>query len=385
MRSERHGETRARARWRDRARRASRGRVSLRAGVAGVAGVAAIAAFAACSDAPTAMVADVICDLDADLLFSVLARDAIPALTEPAMVPPDDPGAAYLVDSDRVLGVYVDGEARAYPHNILWHHEVVNDRIADRWIAVTFCPLTGSGLAFDPVLGGTRLDLGVSGLLYANNLVMFDRLTDEVYGPQLTVAGSCGDFRSRSLALLPVQEMSWGRWKSLHPNTTVVTGQLGQGRDYRRYPYGTYDEITSNELLWPMRPDRTRPIKERVLAVRVGTGGRGYPYGELAALGDVAVVNEVVGGVPTVVFFDGRGGQTGLAFDARLDGSTLSFDADPSGFWIDRETGSTWAIDGSATAGPLAGARLTTRADAYTLFWFAWRHFQPDGRMFTAP
>ena len=93
----------------------------------------------------------------------------------------------------------------------------------------------------------------------------------------------------------------------------------------------------------------------------------------------------MVGGIPTAVFFDASGGQTALAFDARVNGQTLTFDAAPAGFWTDRETGSTWAIDGSATAGPLAGARLQTRADAYTLFWFAWRHFQPDGRMFSAP
>ncbi len=338
----------------------------------------------ACAEAPTAAVGDILCDLDPDLLYPVLARDAIPALTAPPMVAPDDPGADYLLDSDRVLGVLMNGEARAYPHNILWHHEIVNDRVGDDWVTVTFCPLTGSGLAFDPEIGAERLDIGVSGLLYANNLVMYDRLTGQVYGPQLAVTGTCGAFRGRSLTLLPVQEMSWGRWKALHPSTTVVSGQLGRGRNYRQYPYGTYDEITSNQLLWPMPADRTRPIKERVLAVRDGTGGRGYPYGELAALGEVAAVNETIGGIPTAVFFDARDGQTALAFDARVDGRALTFDASPAGVWTDRETGSTWAVDGRATAGPLAGERLSTRADAYTLFWFAWRHFQPDGRMFTA-
>ena len=68
-----------------------------------------------------------------------------------------------------------------------------------------------------------------------------------------------------------------------------------------------------------------------------------------------------------------------LAFDARVNGQTLTFDADPSGVWTDQETGSTWTLDGAAIAGPLVGERLDPRADAYTLFWFAWRHFQPDG------
>jgi hypothetical protein len=347
--------------------------------------VGTLVVAAACEETPTETVRGLTCDLNPDLLISAVAPNSIPALTEPEMVSPDDPDAGYLLDSDRVLGVFMNGEARAYPHNILWYHEVVTDRIGDDWITATFCPLTGSGLAFDPEIGSQRLDIGVSGLLYANNLVFFDRVTEEVYGPQLNVVGACGGFRGQSLRLLPVQEMSWGRWKQLHPNTTVVTGRQIYGRNYTLYPYGSYDEIISNELLWPMGVDRSRQIKERVLAIRDGSGGRGYPYGELVGLGDVAAVNEMVGGIPTAVFFDVSDGQTALAFDARLNGQTLSFDADPTGFWTDRETGSTWEIDGSATAGPLAGERLQPRADAYTLFWFAWRHFQPDGRMFSAP
>jgi hypothetical protein len=300
------------------------------------------------------------------------------------MVSPGDPGADYLLDSDRVLGVYMNGEARAYPHNILWHHEIVNDRIGDDWISITFCPLTGSGLGFDPEIGARRLDVGVSGLLFANNLVLYDRLTEEVYGPQLGVGGVCGGFRGQSLRLIPVQEMSWGRWKRLHPTTTVVSSDTRFGWDYRVYPYGSYNEIASNELQVPMTVDRSRPIKERVLAIRDGSGGRGYPFGELRELGIVAALNETVGGVPTAIFYEAGGGEVALAFDARVGGRTLTFDA-ARGTWTDRETGSSWAIDGSATAGPLAGERLRPRADAYTLFWFAWRHFQPDGSMFSAP
>lgn len=345
-----------------------------------------VAVLAGCGGeaSPTATIGDLTCDLDPDLLFASLPPGAIPALTEPAMVAPGHPDAAYLADADRVLGVVVGGEARAYPHRIFWYHEVVNDRIGDAWVSVTFCPLTGSGLAFDPRLDGRRLDLGVSGLLYANNLVLYDRATGDVYGPQLTVEGACGAFRGRALDLVPVQETSWGRWKALYPSTTVVSGRPRFGRTYRTYPYGDYDRLTDNSLLVPMPVDRSRRIKERVLAVRDGAGGRGYPYGELAAVGDVAAVNEVVGGVPTVILFDAADGQTALAFDARLDGRVLRLTATADGRWVDAATGSLWTVDGRAVEGPLAGSRLAPRADAYTLFWFAWRHFQPDGRTFTA-
>ena len=323
-----------------------------------------------------------LCSLDSDLLIASLPADAIPALTLPQMVAPWDPAADYLFDFDRVLGVVVNGEARAYPHNILWHHEIVNDRIGDTWISATFCPLTGSGLVFDPFVDGNLLELGVSGLLFANNLVLFDRLSGAVYGPQLAVEGKCATFRNRSVSLRTVQEMSWGRWKGLHPDTKVVGGNTGFPRNYRAYPYGSYDQITSSELLFPMGVDSSRPIKERVLAIRIGEGGRGYPFGELFEMGETSVVNESVGGVPTVVFYESRDGETAVAFDARVTGQTLTFSADENGGWTDAETGSTWTIDGSAIAGPMAGERLSSREDSYVLFWFAWRHFQPTGETF---
>ena len=345
-------------------------------------GAVAVALSACLGDSPSE-IAQNLCDLDRDLLISVLAPNAIPALTGPPMVAADDPDAGYLFDTDRVLGVVINGEARAYPHNILWHHEIVNDLIGDTWITVSFCPLTGSGLAFDPHVGADRLNVGVSGLLFANNLVLYDRFSERVYGPQLGVEAMCEGFGGESLSLMPVQEMSWGRWKELHPDTKVIPSDLGFNRNYRFYPYGAYDNIDNPGVLYPMPLDDTRQIKERVLAIRDGTAGRGYPFGELAAIGDVAVLNEMVSGVPTAIFYEARDGETALAFDARVGAQTLTFDADPSGVWIDQETGSTWQINGEATAGPLVGERLQTRADAYTLFWFAWRHFQPDGQVFT--
>ena len=84
---------------------------------------------------------DDLCALDPDLLIAGLPADAIPALTLPNMVSVGAEGAEYLFDFDRVLGVVVNGEARAYPHNILWYHEIVNDRIGDTWISVTFLSL----------------------------------------------------------------------------------------------------------------------------------------------------------------------------------------------------------------------------------------------------
>jgi hypothetical protein len=253
-----------------------------------------------------------------------------------------------------------------------------------RDIAATFCPLTGSGVIFDPRIGDETLDVGVSGLLYANNLVLYDRTSGDVYGPQLEAGGRCSRFRSATLQRLPVVETSWGRWRQLHLNTVAVTIETGFDRNYERSPYGDYDALGNDDLLFPMPVDDARPLKERVLVVGDG-GGVGFPFSELAlALGDRGTLEITAAGTPTVIFWEATDGATAIAFEALLDGRPLTFSALDDGTWTDAETGSIWTLDGEALRGPLAGSRLTIRTDAFVAFWFAFRHFRPDAAVWTS-
>jgi hypothetical protein len=308
--------------------------------------------------------------------------EVIPALTEPAFVSAES--AQYLLDSDRVLRLVVDGEARAYPHNILWSHEVVNDRFGDRWISASYCPLTGSGLALDAIIDGSRVEFGVSELLFANNLVMFDRLSDQLFGPQLSIVGKCEGFAEVAPDLHAVREMSWGEWKKHYPLTRVLSDATGYQRNYRAYPYGSYDQLDNTDLLFPLTPDETRPIQERVLGIRTGaSSGRGYPFGELAARGVTVALNDTVGGEPVVVFYSAGDGETAVAYRSTIQGQTLTFEVDGDS-WRDLETGTTWNLAGAAVGRPLSPARLEPVAQAYVVFWFAWRHFQPASQIWLA-
>ena len=103
-------------------------------------------------------------------------KDGIPALENPEMVTPE--AATFLGDEELVTGVLINGEARAYPLLIMEHHEIANVEIGGRAVSVTFCPLTYSSIGWDRTLNGTTTTFGVSGLLYKNNLVPYDRLTD---------------------------------------------------------------------------------------------------------------------------------------------------------------------------------------------------------------
>jgi hypothetical protein len=200
-------------------------------------------------------------------------RDGIPALNRPAAVAAAA-GDRFLRPDSLVVGVAVGAEARAYPHNVLWWHEIVNDELGGRPIVVSYCPLTGSGLVYDAVIGGRTLTFGVSGLLFDNNLVLFDRATDSLWS-QMRVQSVCGTLSSTTPTLLPVVQSTWAAWKALHPATTVVSFDTGFARNYNQYPYGNYDQLGDNSLLFPQSfVDPRRPPKELVIGIREGTVAR---------------------------------------------------------------------------------------------------------------
>ena len=238
-------------------------------------------------------------------------RDCIPSLPNVgpptgalAWTRPGEPAAAYLRDTDLVLGVFVDGVARAYPHNVLWWHEIANDRIDDIGFTVTFCPLTGSGVGFAAT--GASRTFGVSGQLFNSNLIMYDHANRTLW-PQLWMGPA--DRASDWLTQFPILEMTWGRWKAMYPDTIVLSDETGFGRDYTRYPYGDFRSNDADTFsVTDPRPDPAYPNKAIVFALvdrNTGTA-RGYVHNDLeaAAVDGRAVINDTFNGRPVVITYE---------------------------------------------------------------------------------
>lgn len=305
-----------------------------------------------------------------------VGKDGIPALSNPPFIQSSE--ATYLAATDRVIGMVVDGQAYAIPHNILWTHEIANIDLPSLNVAVTYCPLTGSSLAFNrSIIGGN--EFGVSGVLFQNNLTMHDRTTSESLWPQMTRQAACGPRLGASLRMVPIMEMTWTGWQALHPETQVVSNDTGYPFGYTTtdYPYGNYEEPTDGGLFFPMDIDNRRLPKERLLGVPDGRqGGVAFPFFALDAHGPMHVVDQRVSGRRVVVFWD-RAKQGAMAYLPAVDGQRLTFEIRNEQIF-DAETQSIWRLDGVATDGPLAGAQLEPIAEAYVAFWFAWAAFHPE-------
>ena len=327
---------------------------------------------------------DLTCDLDESYMASGgPGKDGIPALTDPEFVSAGGSGLGYLTDRSRVIGLVVDGQAYAVPHAIGWWHEIVNMSVGNLDLAVTYCPLTGSSMAFDrDAVDGE--EFGVSGLLFQNNLMMYDRGSDESLWPQMVAAARCGSATGQDLAMYPVVEMTWGGWRALHPQTLVVSGNIGQDRDYTAYPYGNYEDLSNYAFNFPMPEiDRRRPAKERVLGLPSERDAPwAFPFGALTDVeGEWAVVEvSSFEGAPAVVFWSDAA-VGGMAYRPVVDGVTLTFTAGEDG--IVDEGGSVWNLAGVATEGPMAGTELEPIDEAYVAFWAAWEIFNAGTELWT--
>lgn len=233
-------------------------------------------------------------------------RDGIPAIDQPKFLPADK---AMLRSTDRVLGLLHKGVARAYPVRILNWHEVVNDRLAGEPIAVTYCPLCGTGMAFDArlasVAGPRDLIFGVSGLLYNSDVLLYDRGTESLWS-QLKQTALTGPLKGSRLVALPLEHTTWQDWRARHPNTSVLSNDTGFARDYDRDPYTGYEAVA--QLMFRVQhEDKRFPVKEWVLGVEVNGVSKAYPFSALARnAGAAGVVTDSVGGRDIRILFDAR-------------------------------------------------------------------------------
>lgn len=263
-------------------------------------------------------------------------RDGIPAIDRPKFVKAGE--SHNLMPQDRVLGIVRSGVAKAYPIRILDWHEIVNDRFGNEAIAVTYCPLCGTGMAFEATRGNKTLSFGVSGLLYNSDVLLYDRQTESLWSQIMRTAIS-GPFKGEKLKSVPISHTSWADWKKRHPGTLVLSTDTGFRRDYDRSPYSGYDK--SEMVIFPIkfRSQGYHP-KEQVIGLEIDGKFKAYPFAELAKTrGEIA---DTINGKPVTVRFDAEH-RTGAVFDEK-------------------------------------GSELPT----VIAFWFAWFGFHPETEIFHA-
>ena len=215
---------------------------------------------------------------DAQILQGGPPRDGIPAIHDPQFINAEQ--AHYLKDDDRILGLEIAGQRKAYPIRILNWHEVVNDKSDGINFSVTYCPLCGTGVAFKGTEKSAGIQFGVSGLLYNSDVLLYDISTESLWSQILGKAIS-GERMGEELVKLPLQHTTWKAWRSEHPTSLVLSDNTGFSRDYARDPYDGY--ASSTTIYFPISekvPENYHP-KELIIGLELAGEFMAFPFVEL--------------------------------------------------------------------------------------------------------
>ncbi|WP_347922763.1 DUF3179 domain-containing protein [Pontimicrobium sp. SW4] len=297
-------------------------------------------------------------------------KDGIPSIDNPEFI--DDAG---LEDDELVVGIYFEGEARAYPHYILDWHEIVNDVIGNDPIALSYCPLTGTAFAWEREADNADGTFGVSGLLYNSNLLLYDRKTESLWS-QLKLQCVNGDLVGERPTLFNVVETDWKTWKKLYPETLVLSEDTGFSRNYDVYPYGDYKTNDNYFLFLPAPHDRRLLNKKRVYAIIDEDKSKVYQFEDF--MGGNAIIDTfnnkkylIVGDEHILNSFELSQDNEGLVFEYEL--------SDSGGFFKD-DLGTVRNVFGGVLSGNLGD--YLTPANSVVSYWFAIGAFYPDAEIY---
>ncbi|MEM7800635.1 MAG: DUF3179 domain-containing protein [Chloroflexota bacterium] len=325
-----------------------------------------------------------------EVVWGGVAKDGIPALDYLEQIPILE---GDYTPRDAIFGVSISGDSRAYPLRVMDWHEMANDFIGDTPVAIAYCTLCGSAIAFKSELpDGTVLDFGSSGLLYRSNKLMYDRQTNTLWN-QLTGEPVMGPLVGQvdHLERLPIVISTVGEWAERHPDATILPLETGHFRDYTAgAAYGEY--FYSDDLRFPAALiDDRLPAKAQVFSVIVDDIPKAYPVDRLS---QQPLINDLIGTQPLVLinfsrdinvygysyeleYITYRAGVETRAYE-RGDESFIELNLETNE--LVSATGEAWQIEEERLIGP-NGEELK-RVSGSIVYWFGWQSFYQNSELY---
>ena len=314
-----------------------------------------------------------------------VAPDGIPPLEFPPSIPAEE--ADYLESHERVFGVSINGEHRAYPLRIMNPHEMANDVLGGEPISLAYCTLCGAGIAYSGKFNDIETTFGTSGFLYRSNKIMYDRETLSLWNQELgqPVIGELAD-SGIQLDFFPTLLTTWGEWKNTHPDTTVLSLNTGVYQPGRYFPEDNpnatyYQYFNTPETMFPVwLRDDSLEAKDVVLGVRIGEAAKAYP---VTALQTDRVVNDVLGETNIVVLASELS-QAAKAYERGDQEFSRLQDDTSTGIpmkVVDRN-GHEWNVTEEALVNAADSSQTLARIPTHSSFWFGWFAFYPDTELY---
>jgi hypothetical protein len=282
-------------------------------------------------------------------------------------------GAANKIDLKKlVIGVSLNGEAKAYPVQLIGYHHQVRDTVGGMPVLVTYCTVCRTGRVYSPVVHGKPETFRLVGMDHFN--AMFEDATTKSWWQQATGTAVAGPLKGASLPEIPSQQMTLASWLDAHPASLIMQPDTTFSKDYAGL--ADFDNGTIKSDL-EKRDSLSWKDKSWVIGIMQGNSAKAYDWNGLV---EEKVIEDSLPDLPVVIALE----QDGVSFhvwDRRLDGTTLHFEKEIISNRLTDNTGSKWTMNGLCISGPLQGRQLQP-VQAYQEFWHSWKTFHPQTKKY---
>lgn len=272
---------------------------------------------------------------------------------------------------DLVIGVSINGEAKAYPIEVIGYHHQVADTVGGEPVMVTYCTVCRTGRVFRPFVNGKHETFRLVGMDHFN--AMFEDATTKSWWRQATGEAIAGPLKGRRLTDLPSQQMTLGEWVREHPLATVLQPDSSFAKRYKDlagYNRGTIEGSLERRDSASWKP------KSWVVGVVYQSAAKAYDWNDLVRL---RLINDSIAGLPLLVRLDADTASFHV-FDRRVEGATLNFHQGSDDHFVAQD-GSVWDASGRCVDGVLKG-RMLMPVQSYQEFWHSWSTFHPRTERF---
>jgi hypothetical protein len=276
--------------------------------------------------------------------------------------------------SKLVIGVIINGEAKAYPIQLIGYHHQVMDTVGNEPVIMTYCTVCRTGRAYSTRINGHAETFRLVGMDHFN--AVFEDESTKSWWQQANGQAIAGPLSGSSLAEIPSTQLTIESWMRQYPNSMVMAPDPLYDERYFRledYDRGTMQSSFVKRDLLPWQP------KSWIVGVKNEFTSMAYDWNELVKK---RVIQDSLQSLPIIIAIEADTTSFHV-YDRRINGQVLRFDTDSSyNYLTDRNTRSTWNMDGLCVNGPLKGQQLT-RVQAYNEFWHSWESFQPNVKKYT--
>lgn len=287
--------------------------------------------------------------------------------------------ADFLKDKDRVIGLEVRGKARAYPASILALHEIARDTLGGVDLTIVTDFLVGTSIVYGSSIRGADLTFRPSGLVYRSNRMMLDQESVTLWS-SLQGRAVLGPLTEHDvwLKVHPSVHTTWKEWRTLHPDTSVLSPDTGFPEEAYERASRFADRYTGSSSLAFDVPQEDDRLDNKDLVVGVELAPKKKEEGPRRPRA-LALRSKFLDKRENRVFGAALG-ERNLVVVTSDEGAHRVYDAGDTTFTsqlrdgrLQDEGGGTWLMYESVLVPEGANQSPRSRVPSRLAYWFAWR------------